>query len=195
MKLVVIVFIGFAVLLGIYQFQKNENKTVVVQKETTNAREYWMVLHRKSNKEFLYQGVPGDAQKSSLLKEFKVKVGVPNEKPTPLPRLLGREYWIIIKKYSSSENPETAPYFLELDVPSGPDWPFGPTPYNECNGRQCDWGLPGYFGLHGVSGDPTKLSSENAGSSGCIRHSDSDITYLYDTLNVEKGVKYYIEED
>ena len=194
MKLVAVVFIGLTFLLGVCFSQKDINQQIVVQKEISKGREYLMVLHRKSNIEFLYQGKPGDLSESTLIKEFKVKSGIPNEKPSPLPQLLGRSYWTIVKKYSSIDNPETAPYFLELDVPSGADWPYGPTPYNECNNTQCDWELPGYFGLHGINGDITKLSEENPGSSGCIRHFDQDITYLFNILDVEKGVRYYIED-
>ena len=67
-------------------------------------------------------------------------------------------------------------------------------PYTECNG-QCNWILPGAFGLHGVNGDLSRLSIENPGSSGCIRHSDEDITYLYNNLDPQKEeIRYYIED-
>ncbi len=153
--------------------------------------EYWMILERANNKEYLYWGVPGDQSKSSIVRIFDVKTGMPNKRPTPLPKLLGKSYWKIVKKYPSYENPETSPYFLELDVPVE-DGFFGPVPYKECNGEQCSWELPGYFGLHGVGSDPSKLSDENEGSSGCIRHSNEDITYLYNLLNVDEGVRYYV---
>jgi len=153
-----------------------------------------MLLERKSNREFLYFGIPGDTAKSRRERIFRVKTGIPGERPTPLPQLLGREYWLITKKYSSDENPETAPYFLELDIPVGENAPFGPIPYLECDG-QCDWIVPGAFGLHGSNGDPSRLSDENPGSSGCIRHKDEDIRYLYNLLTPEnKRVRYYVED-
>ncbi|MCL5432729.1 MAG: L,D-transpeptidase [Patescibacteria group bacterium] len=155
---------------------------------------YWLLLHRRSNIEFLYLGLPGQKDKSQLIKTFKVKTGIPGEKPTPLPGLLGREYWIITAKSKVQDNPETAPYFLTLDIPVSEDEPFGPTPYLECKG-QCNWGTPGNFGLHGVNGNFNKLSEQDLGSSGCIRHYDSDISYLYNLLDPKKEkTKYYIED-
>jgi len=173
-------------------------KQVVKQPE---EKSHWLLLHRKSEKEFLYYGIPGEREKSGLVKTFSVKVGTPGERPTPLPKLLGREYWFITKKTESFDNPETAPYFLELDVPVTDEEPYGPEPYNECNGpastrdEQCNWILPGSFGLHGVNGDNTKLSDEDQGSSGCVRHADEDITYLYRLLDPQKEqIRYYIED-
>lgn len=163
---------------------------------TASAREnyFWLLLWRKSNVEFLYKGVPGSARESQLVKVFFVKTGIPGEKPTPLPKLLGRDYWVLVNKESSEGNPETAPYFLTLDIPVTEEEPFGPVPYTECNG-QCNWILPGAFGLHGVAGDETRLSKENSGSSGCIRHKDEDITFLYNLFNPDiKEVRYYIED-
>lgn len=154
---------------------------------------YWFLLERKSDTELLYKGVPGDTKQSSLIKTFQVKVGIPGKRPTPLPQLVGRDYWTIIKK-EPTDNPETGPYFLTLDVPTGDSWPYGPTPYMECNG-QCDWVTVGYFGLHGVGGDLNRLSSNDPGSSGCIRHSDSDITYLYNLLHPQtEPVRYYVQD-
>ena len=156
-------------------------------------QQYWFMLHRTSNKEFLYKGVPGEVASSSLVKEFSVKVGIPGERPMPLPQLAGRKYWNIVAK-EPSDNPETGPYFLTLDIPTSDEWPYGPTPYLECNG-QCDWVTVGYFGLHGVGADPTKLSPTDAGSSGCVRHSDEDITFLYNLLEVGgEGIRYYIQD-
>jgi hypothetical protein len=153
---------------------------------------HWFLLHRKSNIEYLYLGQPNDIKKSKLLKTFTVKTGIPGERPTPLPQLVGRKYWLIIAKEESRDNPETAPYFLTLNVPGIENEPFGPVPYTECNG-QCNWILPGAFGLHGVNGDSSKISKDNPGSSGCIRHSDEDITYLYNLLNPQKEeIRYYI---
>lgn len=167
----------------------------------TPQKEYWMLLERKSNREFLYYGIPGQKEQSKREGIFRVKTGIPGERPTPLPQLFGREYWLITKKYSSVENPETAPYFLELDVPGGMEEPFGPVPYLECEGSefawprgQCNWAVPGEFGLHGINGDLTRLSDEDLGSSGCIRHKDEDITYLFNLLKPEeKPVRYYIQ--
>ncbi len=156
--------------------------------------DYWFLLHRKSNQEFLYQGVPGEKDKSKLIKTFKVKSGILGQKPTPLPELLGKKYWVIEEEFETPDNPETAPYFLKLDIPYSEEYPYGPTPYQECNG-QCDWQLPGSFGLHGVGGISEKLSQEDSGSSGCVRHSDQDITYLYNLLDPKKEeIRYYIED-
>jgi lipoprotein-anchoring transpeptidase ErfK/SrfK len=168
------------------------------QEITLSKKEaHWFMLHRKSNVEYFYYGVPGEKSASKLLKTFTVKTGIPRERPTPLPRLVGREYWILTKKESSADNPETAPYFLTLNVPGGDKEPFGPSPYLECGeaaSQQCNWSLPGAFGLHGVNGDESRLSDENSGSSGCIRHKDEDITYLYNLLNPQKEeIRYYIE--
>ena len=164
---------------------------------------YWFILHRKSNMEYFYKGVPGEIKESKLIKKFIVKTGIPGERPTPLPNLVGKEYWVITNKIDSSENPETAPYFLSLNIPAPTDIPFGPEPYLECGGvpaspnrgEQCQWDLPGEFGLHGVNGDDSRLSKENLGSSGCIRHTDSDITFLYNVLQPEKDeIRYYITD-
>ncbi len=161
---------------------------------TIPKKSHWLVLHRKSNKEYLYLGVPGEKQNSELVKIFMVKTGIPGERPTPLPKLLGREYWKITGKVEIKDDPETAPYFLILDIPYSEDYPYGPTPYLECNG-QCDWILPGSFGLHGINGDSSRLAAENSGSSGCVRHTDKDITYLYNLLNPQKEeIRYYIDD-
>jgi hypothetical protein len=156
---------------------------------------YWMLLHRTSNVEYLLYGKPGIEGKSKKIRTFRVKAGVPGKKPTPLPRLAGREYWLITSKLDSHDNTETAPYFLILDIPIISSPPFGPKPYLECGGKQCDWGRPGYFGLHGVNGDESRLSASAEGSSGCVRHNDADITYLFTLLKPEKNpVRYYIVE-
>lgn len=156
---------------------------------------YWFMLHRKSNVEYLYLGQPGNQEESELIRKFDVKTGIPGERPTPLPELVGREYWVLTDKMEAFNNPETAPYFLVLDVPTPSEAPFGPSPYLECGGEQCNWELPGYFGLHGVAGNPEKLSPEDPGSSGCIRHSDEDITYLYDLLDPKSGeIRYYVKD-
>lgn len=152
------------------------------------------MLHRTSNKEMLYKGIPGDVSRSVLVKSFIVKSGSPGKRPTPLPHLIGRKYWKIIGKKKVENNPETAPYFLTLDIPGSQKSPYGPVPYLECNG-QCNWVLPGAFGLHGVNGDTTRLSDTNAGSSGCIRHTDEDITYLYHLLDpAREEIRYYIQD-
>lgn len=156
---------------------------------------YWFLLHRKSNVEYLYLGEAGNIGKSELIRKFDVKTGIPGERPTPLPELVGREYWVLTDKMEASNNPETAPYFLILDIPTPSEAPFGPTPYLECGGEQCNWELPGYFGLHGIAGNPDKLSSEDPGSSGCVRHYDEDITYLYELLDPKSGeIRYYIKD-
>ncbi len=160
----------------------------------TQKKSHWFLLYRKSNVEILYFGVPGDIEQSEFVKQFTVKTGVPGKKPTPLPKLSGREYWVIIAEADSSLNPETSPYFLTLDVPTSDQVPFGPANYPECPGG-CNWELPGYFGLHGTGADPSKISPENEGSSGCIRHSDEDIIYLYNLLDpTTEEIRYYIED-
>ncbi len=165
-----------------------------VQAPTILNKSHWLLLHRKSNVEYLYLGVPGDKKESKLIKTLTVKAGIPGERPTPLPQLVGREYWKITGKVETKDDPETAPFFLILDVPHSEEYPFGPTPYLECDG-QCDWILPGSFGLHGINGDPSRLATENPGSSGCIRHTDEDITYLYNLFNPEEDeIRYYIED-
>ena len=183
--------IAFFLMAGFLLFNFYQNKDIApinkVEKE-----EYWMLLERKSNKEYLYKGIPGKRDESILIKFFTVKTGVPGKKPTPLPQLVGREYWHIIDKMDSSDNPETAPYFLVLDIPTGESEPYGPEPYFECEG-QCNWELPGYFGLHGVASDESKLSATNPGSSGCVRHTDKDITYLYNLFDLQKEkIRYYV---
>lgn len=187
--ILIILLTGLVVLFAVDEFIPNHQTEI-----STPQKSHWLLLHRKSGKEFLYYGVLGDANNSKIVREFQVKVGIPGSSPTPLPNLLGRDYWKIVKKESSEDNPETAPYFLQLDIPTAEDWPHGPVPYEECGG-QCDWILPGYFGLHGVAGNVSKLSSQDLGSSGCVRHNDSDITYLFNTLNPEREeIRYYIED-
>lgn len=186
------VAIFLLIIAGLFFITKKENAGDVAGVQT-NEEIYWFLLHRESHIEKLYYGNPGDEANSALVKTFPVKTGAPGKKPTPLPQLVGRDYWLLIKKEEAFDNPETAPYFLTLDVPVGEEEPFGPSPYLECDG-QCNWELPGYFGLHGIAGDPTKLSEENEGSSGCIRHTDEDITYLYNLLNPEQNeIRYYIK--
>jgi hypothetical protein len=153
---------------------------------------YWFLLDRLSETEFFYHGIPGVQNNSRLVATYKVKTGIPHKRPTPLPELMGRKYWKIINKKVTYENSETSPFFLTLDIPSPNYPPFGPEPYPECNG-QCDWVRPGDFGLHGVGGDESKLAKENIGSSGCIRHKDSDITFLYNILDPEhEEIRYYV---
>jgi hypothetical protein len=188
---VLLVLISF---LGVFLYKENNSGKSFEVLSSNVKPSYWFVLHRRSNVEYLYSGVSGQKDKSKLVKTFTVKTGIPEQSPTPLPNLLGRQYWIITNKESSRENPETAPYFLTLDVPVTDYYPFGPMPYSECNG-QCDWQIPGYFGLHGVNGNEEKLSNEDPGSSGCIRHFDEDIVYLYNLLNPEVNeIRYYIED-
>lgn len=179
------------ILLGSSVYKNNTTPEAIITEVRNDS--YWFVLHREENKEDLYWGKPGVKEESELVKTFQVKTGIPGERPTPLPKLAGKEYWLITEKHAETENPETAPYFLTLNIPVPTDEPFGPVPYEECNG-QCNWILPGAFGLHGTGGNPEKLSPEDPGSSGCIRHKDEDITYLYKLLNPEKDeIRYYIE--
>lgn len=182
-----------------WAFNSAPNESEILAFSATINETHWLVLNRDMGKEYVYYGIPGNKEKSELLKEFDVKTGA-FWSPTPLPELLGRDYWLIVDKTSSEGNSETAPYFLQLDVPVEDEWPYGPVPYTECkdiySGEpiQCDWVIPGYFGLHGINGDPEKLSDEDFGSSGCIRHRDEDITYLYNLLDPQnEEIRYYIE--
>lgn len=193
MKKKIVFLVGFVLFVvisfvGMQQYLASRDQPIIEQPKL-----YWFLLDRGNNREYFYQGVPGEKEKSTLLKTFVVKTGIPGERPTPLPQLVGRKYWLLIKK-EPTENPETAPYFLTLDVPAPTEAPFGPEPYQECNGEQCNWELPGEFGLHGVNGDESRLSESNPGSSGCIRHTDEDITYLYNLLDpAQQEIRYYIK--
>lgn len=160
--------------------------------EVVDMQAHWFLLNRKEHKEYFFYGMPGDRAKSDLLRTFEVKAGIAGEKPTPLPQLVGREYWTIVDKLDAHNNPDTAPYFLVLDVPGGDVAPYGPAPYLECDG-QCNWEKPGYFGLHGTAGDPTKLAASVSGSSGCVRHRDEDIEFLYKLLDPKnEEIRYYV---
>lgn len=162
---------------------------------SSDEKAHWFILYRQSQKEELYFGIPGKKEQSELVRTFVVKTGRPGERPTPLPQLVGREYWLVTDKMEVEDNPETAPYFLTLNVPGVEEPPYGPVPYEECLGGQCDWILPGSFGLHGTAGVPERLSKEDSGSSGCIRHSDMDITYLFNLLDPKnEEIRYYIED-
>ena len=187
--ILIILIISAFFLLELVSYQKPTTNSNISQ---ISKKLYWFQLSRKSNIEYFYYGNPGDPKNSTLIDKFKVKSGIPNQSPTPLPVLLGKDYWLITNKEDSSDNPDTAPFFLRLNIPAGEEWPYGPMPYEECNG-QCDWQLPGYFGLHGVGGNPEKLGDEELGSSGCVRHSDTDITYLYNILDPQnEEIRYYI---
>lgn len=186
LSLVLILFI----LLGLAVLQQRVRDEKFIG--GSGGKEYWFELHRKSNKEFLYFGEPGKGEESAIVKVFNVKTGIPGQRPTPLPDLVGREYWLITDKFEALDNPETAPYFLTLDIPVSIEAPFGPVPYLECEG-QCNWELPGAFGLHGNNGDPSKLAVDNPGSSGCVRHNSEDITYLYNLIDPYRTqVRYYV---
>lgn len=181
--------IGLGLLAGDYQTK--EQPVVNTPVEAKSPRKHWFLLDRTAQKEILYFGVEGEIENSAPVKEFTVKTGVPDKKPTPLPHHLGREYWLITDM-APTESPETAPYFITLDIPVSEEPPFGPMPYPECGGS-CNWEIPGAFGLHGVAGVPSRLSDEDPGSSGCIRHSDADITLIYNVLKNENfPVRYYI---
>ncbi|KKS98124.1 MAG: hypothetical protein UV73_C0003G0066 [Candidatus Gottesmanbacteria bacterium GW2011_GWA2_43_14] len=178
-----------AVTATLFFYRQLENKN---KKERINKENFWFLLERQSNLETLYYGQPGRVTDSKIVRQFKVKTGRPNERPTPLPQLLGREYWLISGKTETKDNPETGPYFISLDIPVTDDEPYGPEKYPECEGR-CNWVLPGAFGLHGIGGDDSKLTESDPGSSGCIRHTDEDITHLYNLIDPTKSIRYYIE--
>ncbi|MBI4226002.1 L,D-transpeptidase [Candidatus Roizmanbacteria bacterium] len=186
----IFLFLG-TIVASLYQAKTIRDKQNALSKKAKSS--HWLLLKRKSNVELLYFGRPGNEKESRLMKTFKVNVGIDKESPTPLPQLLGRDYWLIIDKVQAKDNLETAPFFLTLDIPVSEGEPYGPTPYLECDG-QCNWVLPGYFGLHGVNGDESKLSSEDPGSSGCVRHRDEDIAYLYKLFEPKKEeIRYYVE--
>ncbi len=188
--LLILFFVSGFVLRRVFVYTQNQHQ----YESKIEKNVYWMELHRKSEREYVYKGVPGDVKNSNLVRMMSVKVGESGKRPTPLPQLSGKKYWRIIDKLSSHDNPETAPYFLTLDIPSSDEWPYGPMPYEECSG-QCDWETMGYFGLHGVNGDLSRLSAENPGSSGCVRHRDDDITFLYKLLDpAHEEVRYYIQD-
>ena len=192
-RLVIIALLIISI-ITVLSFYLTSSPTAGSVQIVTPRKSHWLVLHRKSENEYLYYGTAGDMNSSKLVRKFQVKAGIEGSSPTPLPKLLERDYWLITKKEPSMDNPETAPYFLTLDIPTTGDWPYGPVPYEECGG-QCDWILPGYFGLHGINGNTVKLSKEDQGSSGCVRHADSDITYLFNLLDPEKEeIRYYIED-
>ena len=117
---VFIVLLSLGVLVVTQNMTLKSQQTEVVKKQ----EQHWFILHRKSQKEDLYFGIPGDANKSKLVKTFTVKTGIPGERPTPLPKLMGREYWLLVEKHPEVDNPETAPYFMTLDVPAPSDPPY-----------------------------------------------------------------------
>lgn len=185
------IFLLISLGIAVTQIQSNSTDSTLAD---VPKPAYWFMLHRKSNIEYLYLGKPGNLEESELIRKFDVKTGIPGERPTPLPELVGREYWVLTDKKATTSY-ETAPYFLTLDIPVPSVAPFGPTPYLECGGEQCNWQVPGAFGLHGVAGIPERLSVDDSGSSGCIRHSDEDITYLYELLNPKAGeIRYYVKD-
>src|SRR5688572_20408967 len=103
----------FLITLLIFQLLAQGNSKGVLSVKQKYS--YWLMLHRKSNVEFLYFGPSGEKSSSQLVKIFKVKSGIPNLKPTPLPKFLGRKYWLITAK-SETFDSQTAPYFLTLDI-------------------------------------------------------------------------------
>ena len=188
-----IIFASIVVVLILILFRPYQDN--VPSEDSLSGGSYWFVLHRKSNSEDLYFGTPGNREESELVRTFAIKPGVPGESPTPLPQLLGKEYWLITDEWEEIENTETGPYFLLLNIDAPSDQPYGPVPYDECNG-QCDWGKPGYFGLHGTGGDPSRLAESDPGSSGCVRHKDEDIAYLYELLDPKNSeIRYYVEDN
>lgn len=187
-------FLGISAMIitGAVYYQQHRPPEVLSE-AVQPAEMYWFLLHRESNIQYLYYGLPNQPEQSKLIRTFTVKTGRPGERPTPLPELVGREYWLVTAKTAVTDNPETAPYFITLDIPAPSEPPYGPAPYLECGG-QCDWITYGEFGLHGVNGDLNRLSAEDPGSSGCIRHTDEDITFLYNLLEPEEEeIRYYIK--
>lgn len=175
---------------------------------TPSTDSYWFLLERKSKRETLYQGTPADTAKSKVIRSFQVNPGWPGQTPTPLSTKLGNPYWIITQYKINTTDEKKAtlgPYFFSLNIPiNNPGRNClvngvatdcqGPVPYLECPdmpGSQCYWPVPGDFGLHGIGNDASRLTNE--GSNGCIRHSNEDITYLYNLLSsYNPEVRYYI---
>ncbi len=181
MMLIAVVFLCFFFMM--HTVQAEEQSTL-----------YWFSLSRTAQMEWLYVGTPGNKWASIPIGIYTVKTGRATSRPTPVPQLTGHAYWRITRTYGT-QNPETAQYFLELDVPVSDGPPFGPLSYPECGGN-CNWVLPGAFGLHGINGDRSKLSDADPGSSGCIRHKDQDIRALYNLLDPNKGeIRYYVDFD
>lgn len=165
-------------------------------------KSYWFVLHRQSLREELYFGIPGNFEDSGAPKRvFDVRVGLPGKKPTPLPQLHGKDYWLITAKKPANSD-ETRPYFLTLNIPYDSEF-AGPEDYYECGpsgNEQCDWIVPGEFGLHGINGVTGRIDGtapENTRwSSGCVRHYDDDITYLYNLLDpYSNEIRYYVQDN
>lgn len=172
---------------------------------------YWFLLERKSKKETLYQGKPGDRTNSRIIRSFQINPGWPGQTPTPISTKLGIPYWIITTYKTNTADEQKSklgPYFLSLNIPyndPGNNCPIngvnkncqGPTPYLECPDRannQCYWPVPGEFGLHGVGNSISRLTDE--GSNGCIRHSNDDITYLYNLLSkYNREIRYYTVDE
>src|SRR5688572_16212552 len=105
----IIILIMIAGAGGIFLNKPKIQKVSLQSDQQKVAQNYWFMLHRKSKKEFLYQGIPGDLANSTLVKEFQVNVGIEGQRPTPLPELVGRAYWNLIAEYDTAADPETAP--------------------------------------------------------------------------------------
>ena len=70
-----LILIFLVIVTGMLLLMPHKNKAgekIVPPKES-----YWMLLHRKSNVEYLYKGIAGDKSKSYLIKTFLVKPGIP----------------------------------------------------------------------------------------------------------------------
>lgn len=170
----------------------------------TPTDNYWFLLDRLNKKEYLFQGPVGVRDRKYLVREFTVLPGLSGQTPTPVPSKVTptREYWTFnsatLKSPVGDISNGGQPGFLKLDIPYDNSL-GGPVPYLECGPSgtsQCNWNTPGAFGLHGVDNNHPLT---DPGSSGCIRHNNTDIQYLYNLLsnvvnNNPNTIRYYIED-
>ncbi len=176
----------------------------------TLGNTYWFLLNRQKRYEILYKGTPEKITQSQVVKISTINPGSPGDEPTPIPQKLGKKFWSLtgeVRLHPQDSDPtgyeKFGPYFIVLDVPfknqpdpscnnNGTTDCYGPVPYKECGpslDQQCNWHTPGEFAIHGND----KL--DPPGSAGCVRHSNTDITEIYDTLNNAKAInsntRYY----
>lgn len=172
---------------------------------------YWFLLNRQKRYEILYKGTPEKISQSQVVKISTINPGSPGNEPTPIPQKLGRKFWSLtgeVRPHPQDSDPtgyeKFGPYFIVLDVPfknqpdpscnnKGTTDCYGPVPYKECGpnqDQQCNWHTEGEFGIHGND----KL--DPPGSAGCVRHANTDIIEIYNTLSSAKAVnsntRYYV---
>jgi lipoprotein-anchoring transpeptidase ErfK/SrfK len=119
-----------------------------------------------------------------LYRNYRVNIGKVGE-PTPKPAPCGRKYWKLT--HAVEDHPEFG-HFIYMDVPyKGKS--NGPANYIE-DGLLSHWEVSGPFGLH-----MGRISQKNIRtSSGCVRHSESDIEELYKILKLldDWPYRYYV---